>query len=157
MLKFCIAAADILAVLIFALLARLAHSGLTLVTWIDTAWPFLCGTVIGWFVLAMRSHLSDAHSPCQGLIIWICTVATGLTLWGLRHAAVPHWSFIMVAGLMSGFLLIGWRFVVRRASNKKNLNSCSLSCNRGSTRASYSALRRDFAKERDSQYGTARP
>lgn len=122
MIHFRAVAADVVAVLVFALLARLAHSGLTLATWIETAWPFLCGTVIGWFMLAVRSRLSDAHLLSNGLIVWICTALTGLVLWGVRHGEVPHWSFIMVAGLMSGLLLLGWRGVVQLGRRNKLLN-----------------------------------
>ncbi|KAB3519991.1 DUF3054 family protein [Corynebacterium sp. zg254] len=114
---------DILAILLFALLARIAHNTpempLSVLGWLETSWPFLCGTLLGWGVLVLIRRSPDAQRFLPGAVVWVFSVATGLTLWGVRHGAFPHWSFIVVATVMSGLLLFGWRgiagVVARRA------------------------------------------
>ncbi|MCQ9352685.1 DUF3054 domain-containing protein [Corynebacterium sp. 153RC1] len=100
---------DILAVLVFAILARMAHGGLGVVEVLDTFWPFAVGTVLAWAVIRNRPEV-DLGS---GVIAWLFTAVTGLVIWALRHAAVPHWSFIIVATVMSGLLLVGWRVIAK--------------------------------------------
>ncbi|AZA10536.1 DUF3054 domain-containing protein [Corynebacterium gerontici] len=89
---------DLLAVFIFAILARLAHGGLSVVEVLNTFWPFAIGAIIGNVV---------AHG--RGVPVWLSTVICGLGIWGVRHDAFPHWSFILVASVMSAILLLGWR------------------------------------------------
>lgn len=115
MLNFRAVVADVVAVFLFALLARVAHNTpdmpLSVGGWLETAWPFVCGTVLGWGLLVFNRQASDAELTSRGWIVWIATAATGLILWGLRHGALPHWSFILVATLMSGLLIMGWRLI----------------------------------------------
>ena len=112
---------DILAIVIFALLARLAHnndSGLTLTGWAHTAWPFLLGVIIVWG--ALWFNLLGARGGYEfsvGAIVWFVTVVTGLVIWSIRNSAVPHWSFILVATTMSAVLLFGWRGITRTFNN----------------------------------------
>lgn len=117
-------AADILAVALFALLARVAHQTpempLNFTGWAVTFLPFLCGAVIGWGILVVSQKFADAQRTFPGVIVWLSTAITGLVLWGLRNGAVPHWSFVLVASVMSGLLLLGWRLVASWASGKKN-------------------------------------
>lgn len=87
-------AIDVLAVLLFAIL--------------DTWWPFTIGTILGWIIQRGKQPLTFTH----GAVIWVSTAATGLIFWGLRHGAIPHWSFVIVATVMSGILLLGWRGLV---------------------------------------------
>ncbi|AZA08336.1 MULTISPECIES: DUF3054 domain-containing protein [Corynebacterium] len=89
---------DLIAVFIFAVLARLAHGGLGVVAVLDTFWPFAIGAVLG-----------NLLGRGRGLVVWLCTAITGLAIWGVRHGEIPHWSFIIVASLMSAVLLLGWR------------------------------------------------
>ncbi|MHC9595991.1 DUF3054 domain-containing protein [Corynebacterium diphtheriae] len=98
-------AIDVLAVLIFAILARAAHGGLEIAHILDTWWPFTIGTILGWIIQREKQPLTFTH----GAVIWVSTAATGLIFWGLRHGAIPHWSFVIVATVMSGILLLGWR------------------------------------------------
>lgn len=105
---------DIIAVLVFAVLARMAHGGLGLVAILDTFWPFAIGALGGW--LLTRSK--DQFALGSGAIVWLCTAIVGLAIWGLRHQAFPHWSFILVATIMSGLLLMGWRLIARAVTKK---------------------------------------
>ena len=112
---------DIIAVLVFAVLARAAHGGLGLAQIADTFWPFAIGTLVGTGIatVALRgagggaivgvSAARIARSVRYGVIVWLVTVLTGLAIWAARHAAVPHISFIIVATTMSGLLIVGWR------------------------------------------------
>ncbi|GAB3647281.1 DUF3054 domain-containing protein [Corynebacterium nasicanis] len=108
---------DIVAIALFALLARIAHQTeempLNVAGWLSTWWPFLVGVLVSWaFILGLKL---DAHRPFPaGVLTWAITVITGLGIWAFRHGALPHWSFILVATLMSGLLLLGWRAVARR-------------------------------------------
>lgn len=110
---------DIIAVLVFAVLARAAHGGLGLAQIADTFWPFAVGALVGTGIATVA--LRGAGSAIRyGVIVWLVTVLTGLAIWAARHAAAPHISFIIVATTMSGLLLLGWRaarmLVARRRS-----------------------------------------
>ncbi len=109
---------DVAAVFVFALLAHIAHRGdnpFSFLKVLDIFWPFLLGLLIGWAILIFRQLPPQPFKP-SGLIVWGTTVVTGLFIWGLRHAAFPHWSFILVASIMSALLLIGWRYGVAKLS-----------------------------------------
>ena len=86
---------DFFAIFAFAVLARAAHNTeadpFTLTNILDTLWPFLIGGAIG-------------HAICS---------ATGLIIWAVRNGAVPHWSFIIVATVMSALLLLGVRLLAK--------------------------------------------
>lgn len=108
---------DALAIALFALLARVAHRSkdmpLTVGGWLSTLWPFLLGVALAWGGLALGRRLSLWGSM---IAAWPCTVIVGLGIWGLRHGAVPHWSFIIVATVTSGMLMAAWRFLAGRSS-----------------------------------------
>ncbi|MBV7282168.1 DUF3054 domain-containing protein [Corynebacterium sp. TAE3-ERU30] len=113
---------DVLAIVLFALLARIAHQSdtmpLSAAGVADTAWPFLIGTLLAWGVIYLAALEPWRIAPA-GISVWLCSVIAGLGIWGLRHGALPHWSFIIVASVMSLVLLLGWRLVAARM-NKGN-------------------------------------
>ena len=100
-------AADYVAIAVFALLARAAHQSddmpFNFTGWLSTLWPFALGVTLGWLI--SREN--------KGGLIWIVTVVTGLVIWGIRNQAIPHWSFIIVATVMSALLMLGWRGVAK--------------------------------------------
>lgn len=111
---------DAVAIAVFALLARIAHRSaempLTVGGWLSTLWPFLLGVLLGWAVSQYAArHAADAAEARRvwptGVIAWIVTVVVGLGIWAIRNAAIPHISFIIVAGSMSALLMLGWRGV----------------------------------------------
>lgn len=108
---------DVAAVALFALLARIAHNTpdmpLSVGGWFATMLPFLAGTVAAYVAVPAVRRAPQVMS--SGLVVWVATAATGLAIWGMRHGHVPHISFIIVATVMSGVLLIGWRFLFRRS------------------------------------------
>ncbi|WP_200256259.1 DUF3054 domain-containing protein [Corynebacterium antarcticum] len=103
---------DLTAILLFALLARLAHRGdgleFSIAGWLATALPFLVGVLVAYGILSVKRRGPLPVNP-GGITVWLVTLVTGLAAWGVSHAAIPHWSFMIVAGLMSGLLLLGWR------------------------------------------------
>lgn len=116
--------ADCLAILVFAILARLAHNtpempfGFKGV--METAWPFLLGGLIAWAVIEFLLHTaSRGHTFAMGAIVWVCSVFFGLLVWGIRHGAVPHWSFMIVASVMSAVLLLGWRAIASLLARRR--------------------------------------
>ncbi|CAM2846638.1 DUF3054 domain-containing protein [Corynebacterium jeikeium] len=116
---------DVIAVLLFALLARIAHNTpempLSFGGWLDTSWPFLIGVVIAWALLWIGVVRPDGANGTgfggfefsTGALVWVVNVVVGLGIWGVRHGEVPHWSFMIVATVMSGLLLFGWRGMFR--------------------------------------------
>ncbi len=113
---------DLIALLVFAFLARLAHddgAGFSISRWLDTAWPFLLGGVIVWGVLWFSALGNRTGYEARTAIpVWLTSVIVGLAIWGLRHGAVPHWSFMLVATVMSALLLFGWRLIARVVASR---------------------------------------
>ena len=68
---------------------------------------------LGWLIVR-----TDDAGLRRGGIIWVITVVTGLVIWGLRNQAVPHWSFVIVATVMSALLMLGWRVVAGRFGSR---------------------------------------
>lgn len=100
-------AADLVAIAAFALLARAAHQSeempFNFAGWLSTVWPFALGVVLGWLIVREN----------RGGAIWAVTVFTGLVIWGFRNQSIPHWSFVLVATVMSALLMLGWRAIAR--------------------------------------------
>lgn len=107
---------DVIAVAVFAVLARLAHGGVSPAAVVDTFWPFAVGVLIGAVIIAATKMAPASLSG--GVVMWLAVAATGLGIWGIRHAAVPHISFILVASIMSGLLLLGWRVAARFVASR---------------------------------------
>lgn len=117
-------AADLVAIAVFALLARMAHQTdempFTFVGWLSTLWPFLLGVLVAWAVLA-ATKMDGVRVAPGGLVAWIVVVVVGLAIWGVRNAAFPHWSFILVASLMSALLMLGWRGIAGAVRRRRGL------------------------------------
>jgi len=103
-------ALDVVLVGVFATFGRGAHSeGLGAAQVWGTAWPFLIGLAAGWVVvLATRRDPATVRS---GVLLWVTTLVGGMAIRGLGDGRVPHWSFIMVAGVATAVFLVGWRAV----------------------------------------------
>lgn len=101
---------DAVLVVVFSTLGRIAHSeelGVTQV-W-GTAWPFLVGLVVGWVIVLLARRVPVSIG--SGVLLWLSTLAVGMVIRGLGEGRVPHWSFMIFAGLVTALLLIGWRAV----------------------------------------------
>jgi hypothetical protein len=100
-------ALDLTAVVIFAAAGRNTHEhGLALTGILITASPFLAGALVGW--LASRAWRRPAALWPTGVAVWLAAVALGLALRGLAGGGLAL-SFQIVAFLVLGALLLGWR------------------------------------------------
>ncbi|MDF3282899.1 MULTISPECIES: DUF3054 domain-containing protein [Gordonia] len=110
---------DIVAVSVFVLIGRASHhNGFNPLGVAQTLWPFLAGTAVGWSIVYVYSHVRSSDwfgrdfrperlAPA-GLAIWFCTVTVGMILRYLLHEGTEV-SFIIVATLFLGLVLLGWR------------------------------------------------
>ncbi len=102
---------DVLAVVLFVVLGRRSHDeGSTLSAIFGVAAPFLIGLAAGWVVArAWRAPMALR----TGVTVWAVTVVLGMVLrhwaWDRGTAA----SFIVVATLVLGTFLVGWRALAR--------------------------------------------
>ncbi|MGH3787260.1 MAG: DUF3054 domain-containing protein [Pseudonocardiaceae bacterium] len=102
------AGADVLAVLVFAMVGRRSHAeGVDAVGILTTAAPFLLGLLVGWLVV--RAWRAPFRMPV-GLVVWAVVVVIGL---GLRLAFTHRLpvTFVLVAAASLALLLLGWRAV----------------------------------------------
>ncbi|QPZ38823.1 DUF3054 domain-containing protein [Paramicrobacterium chengjingii] len=102
-------ALDVVLTLIFALSGRSSHAeALDPAGIAGTWWPFLVALVVGWIVtLAWRRPTSVVRT---GIPLWIITVAGGMLLRAAsgQGTALP---FIIVATIVLGLALVGWRLI----------------------------------------------
>ncbi len=114
-------AIDLVLLLVFVLIGRRSHGeaadagGL-----LTTLWPFLVGLLAGWLVtLAWRRPLAVMW---PGIPIWLMTVALGMLVRNAVGQGVQA-SFIVVATIVLGVFLVGWRLlaipVVRRRAVRR--------------------------------------
>ncbi len=99
-------------VLVFVLIGRASHDeGLlgVLTTW----WPFLGGFAIGWLLL--RAWRNPRRIVWTGIGVWLCTVAVGMLL-RLASGQGVQPSFIVVATIVLGVFLLGWRAITLLAA-----------------------------------------
>ncbi|WP_226531942.1 DUF3054 domain-containing protein [Microbacterium paraoxydans] len=101
---------DTVLVLVFAAIGRASHdedpAGFVL-----TAWPFLVALLLGHLVAALLpGRPRRPWSLLWGVVVWIVTVAGGMLVRVLSGdtAEVP---FIIVATLVLGAFLVGWRAI----------------------------------------------
>jgi hypothetical protein len=104
-------AVDAVCVIVFCAIGRRSHAeGVTIAGVAQTAWPFLSGTGAGW-LLARGWRRPTAVVP-TGVAVWLCTVVVGMLLRKATSAGVSA-SFVVVASLVTGLLLLGWRGVAK--------------------------------------------
>ena len=107
---------DLAALVVFAVLARLAHGGLSLHALVETYWPWALGALAGWvIVLGTKAH----GRWREGAIVWASTVVGGMIIWALVHGRLPHWSFLIVATVMSALMLFGWRAIAGALARRR--------------------------------------
>jgi hypothetical protein len=104
------ALADVVSIVVFVAIGRRNHDEGEAVDGILTvAAPFLIALVVGWIVARAWSRPMQVETA---FIIWPVTVALGIVLRNVafdRGTALP---FIIVATLVLGLFLVGWRMVV---------------------------------------------
>lgn len=107
---------DVVLVIVFALIGRLSHAeDLTAWTLWVTAYPFLAGWAIA-YVTSGAWARPLALWP-TGVVAWILTVFVGMMIrvasgQGVVDGNPLPISFVIVATIVLGLFLIGWRAIV---------------------------------------------
>ncbi|CAN5129247.1 MAG: DUF3054 domain-containing protein [Nocardioides sp.] len=104
---------DVVLVLIFAATGRASHDEAVLSGLARTAWPFLAGLALGW--VAARAWASPRQILPTAVIIWSCTVAVGMVLRAASGQGTAF-SFVVVATIVLGVFLLGWRAIAAAAA-----------------------------------------
>ena len=102
------AAFDVVAVIVFVAAGRRSHDegGNALVETAKVAAPFLLALGAGWLVLRAWRRPEALRT---GAGIWVVTVALGMLLRRTVFDRGTAVSFVIVATLVTGALLLGWR------------------------------------------------
>jgi hypothetical protein len=111
-------AADAAAVVLFCAVGRRNHAeSVTLSGVAETAWPFLAGLAAAW--LLCRAWRRPTEISPTGVTVWLSTVVIGM---GIRAGtgAGTALSFIVVATLTTGTLLLGWRAIAAAAARRRS-------------------------------------
>jgi hypothetical protein len=113
------ALADFLAILVFVVIGRINHhDGLAITGILSTLWPFLAGAAVGWSVGYVIAHvhterIGEPHFRPErvfpdGVVTWVCAVAIGMVLRDQFGQGIAV-SFVVVASVVLGVFLLGWR------------------------------------------------
>ncbi|HWM20766.1 MAG TPA: DUF3054 domain-containing protein [Ilumatobacteraceae bacterium] len=115
------AALDIAVIVLFAVIGRRNHddgqgtAALTSQTVespigdvLGIATPFLIGLAAGWIVTRAWRRPFDLAA---GRTIWVVTIALGMVLRSTLFEDGIAFSFVIVASVFTGLLLLGWRVV----------------------------------------------
>ena len=126
-------AIDVTIVVLFAVIGRRSHDDgqdTTLLTSqavespignvIRVAAPFLIALGAGWIVARAWRRPFDVVA---GRTIWIVTIVLGMVLRRTVFDRGTAFSFVVVASVFTGVLLLGWRLVASRFSRGVTLGS----------------------------------
>jgi hypothetical protein len=108
-------ALDIAVIVVFVAIGRRNHdegSGFGEV--LRIAAPFLIGLAAGWIVARAWRRPFDLMTGCT---IWVITIVLGMVLRKTLFDRGTAFSFLIVASVFTGVLLIGWRVVARRITH----------------------------------------
>ncbi|AZG46372.1 DUF3054 domain-containing protein [Gordonia insulae] len=120
---------DLVAVTVFVLIGRASHEeGLAIVGVLQTLWPFVVAAAAGWSIVYVLSHVRSSDDgfghdfrperPSAGVTVWFCTVVVAMILRYLLHQGVAV-SFVIVATIVLGLFLIGWRVAVSTIARRR--------------------------------------
>ena len=111
------AAADVLAVLVFAAVGRSSHAEVADAFMVlITAAPFLLGLLVGWLVV--RAWRAPLRLPV-GVGVWAGVVVVGLGVRAVFTHRLPL-TFVLIAAASLALLLLGWRVVARLIARLRN-------------------------------------
>src|SRR5690625_7449507 len=94
---------DIIAIAVFAILARFAHPPVTLGGIFDAFWPWAVGAVLGWAILTWLFKTSNIW--VRGLTVWASAISFGVVFWALVQYSLPHYCCLFVALVLSSVTL----------------------------------------------------
>jgi hypothetical protein len=103
---------DLVAIVAFVAIGRRSHDeGEALSGFARVAAPFLIGLATGWLVA--RAWTAPTRTK-TGLVIWPVTIVVGMLLRRFVFDDGTALSFIIVATIFTGVLLVGWRVLYRK-------------------------------------------
>ncbi|HEY5320340.1 MAG TPA: DUF3054 domain-containing protein [Galbitalea sp.] len=109
---------DVILVLVFVLIGRVSHKeDLSILGILTTLWPFLVGLIVGHIV--MRAWRAPFRIVWTGIGIWIATVVVGMLL-RLVSAQGAALSFVVVATVVLGIFLLGWRAIALLVTRRRS-------------------------------------
>lgn len=105
-------AVDAVLVMLFAAIGVLSHHEPFMHRWPIAVWPFLLALLVAWAVLLVRRR--PVGTLASGVFVWLVTAWGGLAV---RVAAGGGFavSFAIVATVVTGVFLLGWRLAARKA------------------------------------------
>lgn len=108
---------DTFSILLFVAIGRRSHdeSG-AFVRIAETAAPFLTGLAVGWLV--WRAWRRPAR-VLTGVAIWPVTILVGMVVRRTMFDDGTAASFVVVATLFVGAMLVGWRAVLRLIDGRR--------------------------------------
>lgn len=110
------ALADIVAIVVFVAIGRRNHNeGEAVDAILTVAAPFLIALAVGWIAARAWTRPMQVETA---FVIWPITVAVGMILRNLvfdRGTALP---FIIVATVVTGVFLVGWRMLAAVAERR---------------------------------------
>ena len=113
------AALDIAVVVVFVAIGRRNHDeGSAVGEVVRIAAPFLMGLAAGWVAARAWRRPFDLAT---GALIWVVTVALGMVLRRTLFDRGTAFSFVVVATVFTGALLLGWRVVARHFPRRLTL------------------------------------
>lgn len=116
------ACCDLIALVVFVAIGRRSHDEAESVAgFLHTLWPFVVGAAVGWAiayaVTRSRGFLPSRIVP-DGLVIWVSTVIVGMVLRVVSDQGTAV-SFVIVASIATGVLLVGWRGLAAVADRRR--------------------------------------
>ena len=115
------AVVDIAAIVVFVAIGRRNHDeGEAIDGILTVAAPFLIALVAGWIAARAWTRPMQVETA---FVIWPITVALGMLMRNLvfdRGTALP---FIIVATIVTGVFLVGWRMLVAAAERRISAKS----------------------------------
>lgn len=122
------AVCDVVAILVFVIIGRFNHDdGLTIPGIFSTFWPFAIGGAVGWSIAYVIAHVRSGeigdhdfrpeNLVPDGILTWIGAVAIGMILRDQFGQGVAV-SFVIVATIVLGVFLLGWRAARARLARR---------------------------------------
>lgn len=114
---------DAVAIVLFVVLGRRSHDeGSAIGGTLEVAAPFLLAGALGWVVA--RAWRRPSALP-TGVAVWLVTVAAGLLLRRTVFDRGTAVSFVIVATIVLGALVVGWRAALARWSARATVSAGS--------------------------------
>jgi hypothetical protein len=103
---------DVLSIIAFVVAGRRNHqSSDGIADVLGVAAPFLIALIAGWCIQQLWRNPVEVRA---GIILWLITVTFGMVLRRSMFDRGIAVSFIVVAALVLGILLVGWRALASR-------------------------------------------